>query len=214
MVIQPLVEGHGEVEAVPVLLRRLQATAEEYGFKIARPFRRKRSELTAQASVHGSVQLALGTPDCAGIIIMFDSDDDPACVIGPNVQAWAQSAAGHIPCEVVAVTREYEAWFISAVESLRGVRGVSLDAVSHVAPETVRDAKGALRGAYGAGGFLFTKCRSGRSNGGSGSCRSLQEVSVFSEDGKSFWRHGGGCRNTCCEMATRGLVALCFSSSY
>lgn len=153
MVIQPLVEGHGEVEAVPVLLRRLQATAEEYGFKIARPFRRKRSELTAQASVHGSVQLALGTPDCAGIIIMFDSDDDPACVIGPNVQAWAQSAAGHIPCEVVAVTREYEAWFISAVESLRGVRGVSLDAVSHVAPETVRDAKGALEERMVLGGF-------------------------------------------------------------
>src|ERR1035441_8456374 len=119
MVIQPLVEGHGEVTALPVLLRRLQGLAQQYGFQINRPYRRKRSELTTEATVKQSVGLAL-VPDCAGIIIVFDSDDDPACTIGPNVQSWAQAEAGGIPCQVVAITREYEAWFISAVESLRG----------------------------------------------------------------------------------------------
>jgi hypothetical protein len=143
VVIQPLVEGHGEVTAVPVLLRRLQQVAEQYGFQINRPFRRKRSELTTETSVRQSVGLAL-VPDCGGILIVFDSDDDAACMIGPNVQRWAQTEAGEIPCQVVAVTREYEAWFIAAVESLRGIRGVSPGARSHPAPESVRDAKGAL----------------------------------------------------------------------
>jgi hypothetical protein len=87
MVIQPLVEGHGEVTALPVLLRRLQGLAQQYGFQINRPYRRKRSELTTEATVKQSVGLAL-VPDCAGIIIVFDSDDDPACTIGPNVQSW------------------------------------------------------------------------------------------------------------------------------
>lgn len=153
MVIQPLVEGYGEVEALPVLLRRLQAEAGEYGFQVARPLRRKRSELTTEQSVRRSVSLALGTPDCVGIIILFDSDDDLPCVIGPEIRAWAQDAAGAIPCEVVAATREYEAWFISAAESLRGTRGISPSAVSHPAPETVRDAKGALQERMLPGGF-------------------------------------------------------------
>jgi hypothetical protein len=152
VVIQPLVEGHGEVDAIPVLLRRLQQVTERYGFKINRPFRRKRSELTTEASVRHSVGLAL-VPDCVGIIIVFDSDDDPACTIGPNVQGWAQAAAGTIPCQVVAITREYEAWFISAVESLRGISGISSAATSHPAPETVRDAKRALEASMLPGSF-------------------------------------------------------------
>ncbi|MGD0009774.1 MAG: DUF4276 family protein [Terriglobia bacterium] len=153
MVIQPLVEGYGEVEALPVLLRRLQAAAQQYGFQIVRPFRRKRSELTTEGSVRRSVRLALGTPDCAGIIILFDSDEEPACIIGPDVQRWAQAEAGPIPCQAVAVTREYEAWFISAIESLRGVRGISRVAISHPTPETVRNAKGALQARMVPGSF-------------------------------------------------------------
>lgn len=153
MVIQPLVEGFGEVDALPVLLRRLQAAAQQYGFQIVRPLRRKRSELTTEGAVRRSIRLALGTPDCAGIIILFDSNDEPACIIGPNVQRWAQAEAGVIPCEVVAATCEYEAWFISAVESLRGARGISSLAISHPTPETVRNAKGVLQACMAPGSF-------------------------------------------------------------
>ena len=154
MVIQPLVEGHGEVTAIPVLLRRLQSVAGQYGFQINRPFRRKRHELTTEATVKQSVSLAL-VPDCAGILIVFDSDDDAACTIGPNVQKWAQAVAGAIPCQVVAITREYEAWFISAVESLRGISGISPVASSHPTPEAVRDAKGALRAVMVQGSYYL-----------------------------------------------------------
>jgi uncharacterized protein DUF4276 len=142
--IQPIVEGYGEVAAVPVLLRRFQDEAKSYGFQIAKPIRRKRSELTTEIQVRRSVRLALGTPNCVGVLIVFDSDDDCPKHLGPTVQGWAQAEAGAIPCEVVVANREYEAWFISAIESLRGVRGVRQDATSHPAPETIRDCKGAL----------------------------------------------------------------------
>jgi hypothetical protein len=144
LTIQAIVEGHGEVAAAPVLLRRLQDHIGDYRFRIARPIRRKRSELTTQEHVRRSVRLALGTPDCCGVLILFDSDNDCPKDLGPTVQGWAQTEAGPIPCEVVLANREYEAWFISAIESLRGTRGVRPDAVSHPAPETIRDCKGAL----------------------------------------------------------------------
>ena len=144
MIIQSIVEGYGEVDAVPVLLRRLQDEIAAHGFQIARPIRRKRSELSTEEQVRRSVRLALGTPECCGILILFDSDDACPKELGPAVQNWAQAEAGEIKCEVVLAHREYEAWFIAAIESLRGIRGVMPDAISHPTPETVRDCKGAL----------------------------------------------------------------------
>jgi hypothetical protein len=40
--IQPIVEGHGEVEAVPVLLRRLAAEAGGFDVQVATPRREVR----------------------------------------------------------------------------------------------------------------------------------------------------------------------------
>ena len=39
MTIQPIVEGHGEVEAVPVLLRRLRDLAQTYPLEVNAPRR-------------------------------------------------------------------------------------------------------------------------------------------------------------------------------
>src|SRR5262249_14310847 len=41
--------------------------------------------------------------------------------------------------------REYEAWFLAAIESLRGTRGIRHDATSHPDPESRRGAAEELR---------------------------------------------------------------------
>jgi hypothetical protein len=41
-------------------------------------------------------------------------------------------------------TKEYEAWFLSSIESIRGKRGIRNDAISHADPETPRGAKAHL----------------------------------------------------------------------
>jgi len=145
MKIQPIVEGHGEVAAFPLLLRRLQDAAVNYEFGISHPIRRKRSELVAEAKLRVAVQLAKATPDCVGILILLDADDDVVCTMGPQLLGWARSEAGEIPCEVVLANREYEAWFLASMESLRGSCGVSANATSHATPENIRDAKGAVQ---------------------------------------------------------------------
>lgn len=132
------------MEAVPVLLRILQAELGDYGFTIARPIRRPRSEFVSEERTRRSVRLALGTPDCSGILILFDADDACPREFGPKLEAWARAEAGVIPCEVVLANREYEAWFLAAIESLRSFRGMRVNAASHPDPESVRDCKGAL----------------------------------------------------------------------
>ncbi len=144
MIIQPIVEGHGDVAAFPVLLRRLVGEAQAWTVNIGRPIRRPRSQLVQKTGVEQAVRLALKEPDCGAILFLFDGDDDCPAELGPSVQTWAATVANDIPCGAVIAHREYEAWFLSAIESLRGYRGVLDDAEPHLNPENPRDAKGQL----------------------------------------------------------------------
>ena len=144
MKIQPVVEGHGEVIAVPVLLRRLRDEIGIHQVDFLHPIRRKRSELVNEPALRKSVRLALLQEGCTGILILFDGDDDCPGELGPQVQAWASDEAGQTPCAVVIAESEYEAWFLGSLETLRGRRGIRADAVSHPSPESVRGAKETL----------------------------------------------------------------------
>ena len=57
---------------------------------------------------------------------------------------WAREEAADLPFAAALAHREYEAWLLAAIESLRGVGGVRADAELHPAPERPRDAKTAL----------------------------------------------------------------------
>jgi hypothetical protein len=140
MNIQPIVEGDGEVGAVPVLLRRLIVAADAYPLDVNRPIRRQRTELVREDGVRDGVRMARRQRDCAAILIVFDGDDDCPKDIAPRVQAWGQAEVSPIPCFVVVPTREYEAWFLATIESLRGIRGIRDDATSHPNPESRRGA--------------------------------------------------------------------------
>lgn len=155
MNIQPIVEGHGEVEALPVLLRRLCQEASAWEVKISKPIRRKRSELVNQPSLEKTVTAARYPPRCDAILILFDGDKDCPAELGPRVQEWASAICGELPCEVVMPHKEYEAWFLAGIESLRGNRGIRNDAARHPNPEAPRSAKAQLRVQMEKGGSYF-----------------------------------------------------------
>ena len=145
MKIYPIVEGQGEVLAMPVLLRRIiHDQANCYGVEIGNPIRRKAYEFTREDAVKKAVSLAAMQPDCAGIIVVFDGEDICPKEWSAKVQAWCVQAARNVPCQVTIAYREYETWFLSSVESLRGRSGIAQDAVTPRDPESKRDAKGEL----------------------------------------------------------------------
>lgn len=156
MVVQPIVEGQGDEQAVPVLLRDLTVVAEAWNVEIAKPHRRQRNQLLQQAHLQNAVQVAALTSGCGGILILFDADDDCPRECASQLEAWARDAVADLPCEVVMANREYEAWFLASVESLRGVNGVRTDAVSHDEPERPRDAKREMSARMEEGRYLPT----------------------------------------------------------
>ena len=151
MSIQPIVEGFGEVQAAPVLLRRLRDVAGAFAVEVSSPIRKKRHELVHEDLLRRAVRLALLRADCGAVLILFDSDDDCPAELAPKLLRWAEQEAGPVPCAVIMATREYEAWFLASIESLRGRRGIRQDAQSHSEPEAPRGAKDNLKTAWTEG---------------------------------------------------------------
>jgi Domain of unknown function (DUF4276) len=145
MMIRPIVEGPGDVAAVPLLLRRLQNEAQAWGFEIGTPHRRPRTQLVKKDTLQTAVRFAALREDCAGILILFDADDDCPKELAPMLEAWAWEAAGGKACVVVMANREYEAWLLAGIEALRGRATILPDAGGHPDPEAPRDAKGELQ---------------------------------------------------------------------
>ena len=127
--------------ALPILLRRFVEEAQVWPVQVGRPIRRPRHRLVEEVGVKQAVRLALVQPNCGAVLILLDGNSDCPADLGPTVQSWATEAADGVPCSVILAHREYEAWFLAAIESLRGHRGVRIDADPHPIPENPRGAK-------------------------------------------------------------------------
>lgn len=143
-----VVEGDGEVEALPILVRRIVAEVlPEAYIACQRPILTRRDRLLrrsdelervmllarAKAGVHGA------------ILLVIDSDGEPPCQVGPELLRRALPIAAGLQVGVVVAHREFEAWFLAAAESLRGHRELSQSMSGPADPEAIRDAKGWLR---------------------------------------------------------------------
>jgi hypothetical protein len=142
--IQPIVEGYGEVSAVPVLIRNLSHLMSVYDIRVGSPIRRHRSKLVKRDTLEQAIKLAKIQTGCRAIVVLLDADDDCPKTVAPNLQQWASRAARPLACSVVVANKEYEGWFLSCIESLRGCRGILTTAISEPNPENIRDAKGRL----------------------------------------------------------------------
>jgi hypothetical protein len=138
-----IVEGHGEVEAVPVLVRRLAARVDPtLHIQVKRPLRITRSQLVRARELERAVELAARqVGKQGGILVLIDSDDDCPAELGPQLLDRARKARGDLPIGVVLAKREFEGWFLASAESLRGQRGLPDNLTSPSDPEAIRGAK-------------------------------------------------------------------------
>ncbi len=141
-----IVEGHGEVPALPILVRRvLQALSVPVQPQVLPPYRIPRGQLVREADLQRAIELvARKVGDGGRILVLLDADDDLPCVLGPRLLAWASKYRPNRIISVVVARSEYEAWFLAAAESLRGQRGLPSDLDTPAAPEDIRNAKGWL----------------------------------------------------------------------
>jgi hypothetical protein len=144
--ISCIVEGYGEVVAVPILFRRIaESLYPELDIRIPRPIRVSRDKVVKAGELERRVEFAARKISGQGaIFILLDSDDDCPAHLGSNLRRRALKTHGDLPIAVVLAKHEYESWFLAAAQSLRGLRGLKDNIQSPENPETVRDAKGWL----------------------------------------------------------------------
>ncbi|CAG0990832.1 hypothetical protein PHYC_02287 [Phycisphaerales bacterium] len=112
--IAPIVEGHGDVAALPVLIRKLLP-----GAAVARPVRFPRSRLTGtEGHLERAVRIAAANIAERGLVLLVvDADESCAATLGPELLGRMRSGAGSLPCIVAIPVREFEAWIVGGIES-------------------------------------------------------------------------------------------------
>jgi hypothetical protein len=148
--VAPIVEGHGEVFAVPELLRRLASEISPgHSIRVNPPLRVKSSSFLRDATYSNNyIALAANKAAEGGnglVLILLDCEDDCPARLGPELLERARRVRSDVPCLVALAHREYETWFLSAAPSLGGKQGLPANLEPPEYPETIRDAKGWLR---------------------------------------------------------------------
>ncbi|WP_184009127.1 DUF4276 family protein [Paraburkholderia sp. WSM4177] len=146
--IASIVEGDGEVSALPILLRRMAAQwSPDTVINPLQPIRVRRDKfLNKEEEFRRQLLLAAAkTGEDGWILIVLDADDDCPARLGQKIFERARQYVPHRRLSVVLANREFEAWFIAAAPSLDGARGFSIAPTELLDAETPRNAKGWMR---------------------------------------------------------------------
>lgn len=119
--IVPIVEGDGEIGAVPILLARILNDLQRWDVHVATPKNAHgRTNLTKPGGIERFTRYALMEPQCAAISIIVDSEGacprDLALELGSRVATIAPNR----PVAIICAHRMYEAWFLASMETIAG----------------------------------------------------------------------------------------------
>ena len=144
--VVPIVEGKGDAEAVPLLLRRVfYEHLSLTGIDVLRPIRVPKHKLLKQGELEKAVEFAGRQTEVGdGVVILLDADDECPAEVAPDLLSRARAARRDREIRVVLAKKEYEAWFIAAAESIGGYRNLLPDLTAPADPESIRNAKGWL----------------------------------------------------------------------
>lgn len=139
-----VVEGCGEVSALPLLVRRIAAELLQSGVVVPPPHRLPPGKILKPDELERAVRLqADRAGDHGGVLVLTDADDDQPDELARHIEAVIGASAG-LRTEVVIAVREYEAWFLASLPSLRSHSSVHDGAAFDGDPESPRDAEGRL----------------------------------------------------------------------
>lgn len=147
MTIASIVEGEGELTALPVLVRRMLYQQQIWDADVRRPFLVGRGRLVKQGGLEAAIEVvarSLPSPCDGGVLVMIDADDDCPATFGPELLRRAEAVRPGLRVSVVLANREFESWFLAAAPSLGGRAGLPEGLEVPEDSETRRDCKGWL----------------------------------------------------------------------
>ena len=147
--VVPIIEGHGEMQCVRILLERLwyELLGGEF-IQVLLPVRGPRGSLVQEVGLHRAVSLAhrklispLGSSDPALVLILIDADEDCPGKLGPILLESARKVLPGADVACVLAKYEYETWFAAAAESLTKYLEFPDGFVASEEPENARHGK-------------------------------------------------------------------------
>lgn len=142
--ISCIVEGKGEIEALPILIRRVAPEIDlNLYFDVQTPIRVKKNQFISNPEIREKyLRLAALKAGANGaVMVLLDADDDCPAQAAPPLLAQIAGIIPDRPFGLVLAKSEFESWFLAAAESLAGSRGLTPQLVPPPQPEAIRGAK-------------------------------------------------------------------------
>jgi len=137
--ILPIIEGHSEVDAIPVLIRRLLMDLDAPDVQCLKPWRIKRDQVVNGESVlRDKIRAALMDRENVGaIVVLLDAEDDCPMELVRMLKKRCKVLQNIPPLSIIIAKRKLECWFLGAKESIQGVRGIRVDVTTPMNPESL-----------------------------------------------------------------------------
>mgnify|MGYP003589878259 CR=1 FL=1 len=113
-----VVEGPGDLKALPIVLRKhLQATG-EFRDVLGKPVPANgRSKALVPRGLEGYVATAALRPGCVGVLVVLDGEGDCVAHLGPELLA-RSAEDSPVPVSVALADRDFEDWIYASAETL------------------------------------------------------------------------------------------------
>ena len=113
-----IVEGPGDLRAVPLLLRAFLSGQGCHADILGKPIPvNGKSNAVRARGIEGYVATAAARPGCKGLIVVLDADDDRTCQLGPDLLGRCQPEV-RLPVAVAVAEPDYEGWLYASAETL------------------------------------------------------------------------------------------------
>lgn len=109
-----IVEGHGDKDAVSILVRRVAETINESMVVKTVPLRSTKGKLCKREAFSNQLAIARRYVGSGGsVLVVMDADDNCPKEINELLLGWANSDHSDLNVSVVVAKREMESWFIA-----------------------------------------------------------------------------------------------------
>jgi hypothetical protein len=147
--VAPIVEGHGEVESVRILLTRVsQALGLPCVLQVLTPIRMSKSKMVRdekellRAVKLAALKLEPVNADRKFVLLLLDADEDPACQLAPRLLSVVARGRGDLDVSCVLPVTEYESWLVGGADTLSAFLKNGFAAHIPPDPEAVKAGKG------------------------------------------------------------------------
>ncbi len=142
--IASVVEGHGEVAALPILLRRIAGELVDplVHVTVTTPHRLPSQQMRDPARLNPVLRVQAARISGAGGVLLLRDGDDKGIDCPVRLAEDLREAAGTVAArvEVVIARHEFESWLLAGIDSLRDHPVVRSDAMAPSDPEGRRGA--------------------------------------------------------------------------